>query len=372
MGIRDEAQSVSEDRKTSIAKGKRERVGEGESSLVKGDLAALGGDNASGSSSTGDVSDMSRFPINQNSPSGGTSSSSATSTASSSVTSETTSSTTSSSSVATESTSSTTSSAAESTSSATSAAAESTGASVVRLGSGVVDSDRSASELLALESLESGLGHVLVGELNVTVTLGGTGLSVSGQSDGLDVSVVTEGLVDLVLGERVAQTSNVESAGRLRELVTESLGSLLGGGGGLSGLRVVDSDGSAVNVGTVLLNGLGGTLERSEGDESETSGSARALVHHDLGADNLTAGLELGLEPVVVDVPRELTDKDGGGGLVLSVVLDLGLLGRSGLLVVGLSLAWESQHTEIWKTVLRLDPPIEGTSRTSREGWWKI
>lgn len=89
----------------------------------------------------------------------------------------------------------------------------------------------------------------------------------------------------------------------------------------------------------MLLDGLGRRIEIGKSDETETSRSTRVLVHHDLGADNLTTRLELGLQPVVVDVPRELTDEDGSGGLILSVVLDLGLLSGSLGLVVGLSLA---------------------------------
>jgi len=50
--------------------------------------------------------------------------------------------------------------------------------------------------------------------------------------------------------------------------------------------------------------------------------------------------LELGSQPVVVDVPRELTNEDGQSRLIFTVVLGgLGLLGWRSLLLVGLSLA---------------------------------
>ena len=246
------------------------------------------------------------------------------------------------SSVTTETTSSTASSSTESTSSATSSTAEATSSSSVltgRSGSREVDSDGSASQLLALERLKGGLGLVGVRELDVTEALGGTGLSVSRQSHALHVSVVTESLVDLVLAERVRQSTDVQGVAGRRERVAVGLGSLLGGRGGSSGLRVVDSDVSAVNLRLVLLDGLGGALEVGEGDETESSRSLSLGVGHDLGRGDLTTRLELGSQPVVVDVPRELTNEDSQSRLVLAVVLDLGLLGRGLGGIVGLSLA---------------------------------
>jgi len=151
--------------------------------------------------------------------------------------------------------------------------------------------------------------------------------------------VVAERLVDLVLGERVRQTTDVKGLARGGQRVAVSLGSLLGGGGGSSGLRVVDSDVSSVNLRVVLLDGLGGAFKVREGDETETSRSLRVGVGHDLGRGDLTARLKLGSQPVVVDVPGQLADEDGRSRLVLAVVLDLGLLGRGLGVIVSLSLA---------------------------------
>jgi len=141
---------------------------------------------------------------------------------------------------------------------------------------------------LALQSLESGLGLALLGELNVTVSLWRTGVSVGWQTDRLNISVITESLVDLVLVQAVRETTNVKGVGRGRKRVAVGFGTLLSGGGSGTGLRVVDSDLSAVDLGTVLLNSGSRSLEGSEGNETETSGSVGVGVHHDLGGGDLT------------------------------------------------------------------------------------
>ena len=197
---------------------------------------------------------------------------------------------------------------------------------------------------MTLKGGESSLGLALLSELDVTVTLGGSGIPVGRETDGLNISVVTESLVDLVLVQRVGKTTDVKGLGDGGEGVTVSLGTLVSGRGSGTGLRVVDSDVSAIDLGTVLLNSGGGALERSERDETETSGSVGVGVHHDLGGGDLTTRLELGRQPVVVNVPGELTNEDGQCWLVLAVVLGrgLGLLGWGSLLLVGLSLGCKS------------------------------
>ena len=295
--------------------------------LVESHLVALARDDSTGSGTTA----------------GSTTATSSTSTSTTvgESASSTTTSTTSASAVAEATTSTATSS--TTTSTVTTESTTSATTTVVGLRSGVVNSDGSASKLVTLQSLKSGLGLALLGELNVTVTLWCSGVPVSGQSNGLDVSVVTEGLVDLVLVQAVRQTSNVEGVGNGGKGVTVSLGSLVSGGGSGTGLRVVDSNLSAVEVGAVLLNSGGGSLEGGEGNETESSGSVGVGVHHDLGGGDLTARLELGSQPVVIDVPRQLTNEDGQSRLVLAVVLGgLSLLGWGSLLLVGLSLACKS------------------------------
>lgn len=268
----------------------------------------------------------------------GAASGSTTSTAAESTTASATTTSTSTSSVTTESTSSTTSSAASATAAkATSATAT---LSVVLLGRGVVDSDRSSAELRAVHGLEGLGGLVDATELNVTEALGGTGVSVGREGDSLDVSKVTECLVDAVLVGVERQGAEEKGLGGVRLAVTKLVGPLFGhvvpGG---SGVSVVDSDVSAIDLLAVHgLDGLGGSLDVGKVDVTETLGSLRVSVKHDSGRDDLAALLELGSEPVVVDVPRELTDKDVAVGLSLRLVRS-GLLGGGLSLVLGLSLA---------------------------------
>jgi hypothetical protein len=77
-------------------------------------------------------------------------------------------------------------------------------------------------------------------------------------------------------------------------------------------------------------------------------------VEHDSGRRDLTELVELGLEPVVVDVPRELANEDVGGSFLLAVgtssdgtSLGLGLLGGNLLVVLSLSLSYRSRRDRI-------------------------
>jgi hypothetical protein len=69
------------------------------------------------------------------------------------------------------------------------------------------------------------------------------------------------------------------------------------------------------------------------------------VVPDHTGRDDLAALGKLGLEPVVVDVPRETADKDvarGGQGVGVGVdSVGLGLLCGGLGVVIGLSLAYE-------------------------------
>jgi hypothetical protein len=120
----------------------------------------------------------------------------------------------------------------------------------------------------------------------------------------LNVSEITESLVDSVLAQRVGKTSNVKRGSGRRELVTEVSSSFLASGSVVSWGGEVDSDRSSVNLLAVQLDGLGRLLEGRERDETEPSGLASVSVHHDLGRDDLSTLGKLGLQPVVVNVPR--------------------------------------------------------------------
>ena len=320
------------DRVESKAKRARERVEA--NSLVERDLLASGSDDTAGSGTT--------------SRSTSTSATTSVSTESSTTTSSTATSSTS----VTESTS-TTSSATSSTASVTTESTSATSLVVVLPGRGVVQSDAPSGNILTGKSVQSCLGLVDILELDVSESLGGTSLPVGDESDRLNATVLAEGLVDGVLVGLERQVSDEKSLGRLGGLVAKLAGSLLPGtvGRGGSGRGKVDVDLSSVNLLSVhLLDGLGGILDVDELDVSESSRLLGGSVEHDSGGRDLTELVKLGLEPVVVDVPRELADEDVGRSLLVTVTssgngtgLGLALLGGGLLLILGLSLSCDGQ-----------------------------
>lgn len=149
--------------------------------------------------------------------------------------------------------------------------------------------------------------------------------------------MLAECLVDLVLGNRERKGTDPKSLGRRRLLVVEDPSTLLGGLVGLSLSGVINTDGTAVNLRTVLLNSLGRGLKVGEFHVAETTRLLGVTVEDDSGRNNFTARLELGLEPVVVDIPRELADENVGSGFLVTAI-GLGLLRRGNRLFLGLSL----------------------------------
>lgn len=229
-----------------------------------------------------------------------------------------------------------TATAATTTTAATEAA---TTAVVVRLRGSEVDTDAARAELGAVKGLEGGGGLGNVAEGDVAEALGGTGFPVGGETDGLDVTVLAEGLVDVVLGRVEGKRADPEGVGGGRALVVEDLGALVGVR--LASVGEVDTDGTAVELLALELNGLDGRVDVGELDVAESTRALGVAVKNDAGRDDLTARGELGSEPVVVDVPRKTTDENGVGGLLLALrglnLLDGG--GGGGSLGLLLSLA---------------------------------
>lgn len=149
--------------------------------------------------------------------------------------------------------------------------------------------------------------------------------------------MLAEGLVDLVLGDREGKGTNPKGLSGRGLLVVEDLSTLLGGLVGLSLSGVVDTDRTAVNLRTVLLDRLGRGLKVGEFHVAETTRLLGVTVEDNSGRNNLTTRLELGLEPVVVNVPRELANENVGSGFLLTVI-GPGLLCRGNGLFLGLSL----------------------------------
>lgn len=103
--------------------------------------------------------------------------------------------------------------------------------------------------------------------------------------------MLAEELVKTVLGSTERKVTDKQGLGRSRLLIVEDSGSLLRVGG--SGGGEVDLDRSAVNLLTVELECLSGSLRGRELDVTETSGSLGLSVNHDLGADDFTTLGEL-------------------------------------------------------------------------------
>jgi hypothetical protein len=154
-----------------------------------------------------------------------------------------------------------------------------------------------------------------------------------------NITEVGEGGPNGVLGSGERKVTDEEGRRRgSREGVVEGLLGALG----LSftvraGSRKVDLDRTSVDFLSSEFESFLSSLGRRELDVSETTRSTRVTVGDDTGRDDLAALGELGLEPVVVDVPRELSDEDGGRlGSVVSVGVGDG--GGLGLLSGGLRL----------------------------------
>jgi hypothetical protein len=90
---------------------------------------------------------------------------------------------------------STTSAATASSSVTTETTTTTAAALAIRLGSGVIETETTAIEVVSLESLDGGLGLVDGSELDVAKALGRTGLAVGDEVDALDVTVLAKELV---------------------------------------------------------------------------------------------------------------------------------------------------------------------------------
>lgn len=173
--------------------------------------------------------------------------------------------------------------------------------------------------------------------MDVTKTFRGTSVSISREPNALDVTVLAEGLVDLVLGNGEGKGTDPKSLGGRGLLVVEDPSTLFGGLIGLSLGGVIDTDGTAVNLRTVLLNSLGRGLKVGEFHVAETTRLLGVTVKDNSRGNNFTTRLKLGLEPVVVDVPRELANENVGSGFLVTAISP-GLLRRGSRLFLGLSL----------------------------------
>ena len=126
--------------------------------------------------------------------------------------------------------------------------------------------------------------------------------------------------------------------------VTVLLGTLVGTltwSGGVTRSREVNVGLTTIDESTLLsLKSLGGISRVGELDVTETLGAASGLVTDDTGSGDLTELLELTVEPLVINVPAQVTNEQVLGSSVFSGswLFGLSLLGWGLLLIISLTL----------------------------------
>lgn len=166
-------------------------------------------------------------------------------------------------------------------------------------------------------------------------------IHISWESDINDSSMLAESLANSVLINIEGQVTQEESVGRRVGGVAKGCSTTLGT---LSG-RIIGAGSGEVDVGLATVDqsaflGLESSSSGSRAGElniSETPGAATLAVTDDTGARDLSELLKLTHEPLIIDIPAQITDKQVLGTGILSS-LGLCLLGRGGDLVVSLAL----------------------------------
>jgi hypothetical protein len=198
-----------------------------------------------------------------------------------------------------------------------------------------VEADVAAGNVGTLQSLMCGLSLLNGAHLDVTETLEGTSVTVGRETDGLDGTVLAEGLGQGILIGIEANVADEDGVGwglggvavlvgtvealLLRSLLRAGLASVH------TKLTVVKQ--VAVTSGESLLCiGSAGVL-----DVSEPLAAARLAVGDDAYTLDLTELLELASQPLLVDVPAKVANEKvcGCTGLLISLALFRGVLGGS-------------------------------------------
>lgn len=227
---------------------------------------------------------------------------------------------------------------------ATTAEATTTACGVVGLTLGcVVKPDGATSDVDTLQSLVGRGGLLNRVELDVAEALRVASVAVSRETDALDAAVLGE---DLGEGGLVGVKADVADEQRRRwwlrhiavllgtvvaALLRSSVGVLV-----LTTLAEVNTKTTAIDLGASLaLESLGSVLHLGELNVAKALASARVAVGDDSDASELAILLKLAGEPVLIDVPAEVTNEQVGGWLLsLAIDHDLGALrGGRGLLL---------------------------------------
>lgn len=181
-------------------------------------------------------------------------------------------------------------------------------------GGRVVETNVTAIDIGTVHGLKSTGGLLGAGELDVSVTLGGAGVTVGGNADGVDGTVLAEVAGKAVLGGVERKVAGEESGRGNALLVAVLCGTVVGAVAtillGLTRRAEIDSQGTAIELDTVLgVEGLDSGIDVGKLNVGETLGATRVGVGDDTDGDGGEL-LELTAEPVLVDVPGKTTDEE--------------------------------------------------------------
>lgn len=165
-------------------------------------------------------------------------------------------------------------------------------------------------------------------------------LAIGWQTDAVDIAVLGKVLANHIVSGIEAQVTTPDGGSWLSwgvaELLLTVVAALLWSGVLVAWCAEVDTDVAVVEKGLVLgLEGFGSIISVAELDVSETLASARVAVGDDADTCELSELLKLTSEPLLVDVPAEVTNEQVGNSIW---VLCLGLLRGLLWLTVGLAL----------------------------------
>jgi len=165
-------------------------------------------------------------------------------------------------------------------------------------------------------------------------------LLISWESNIDNSSMLAEGLTNHVLVSTEGKVTKEEGIGRRVLGVAEGLSTVVGA----FTRSVVVTRGGEVDVGLTTIDqrsllGLessGGIDGVAEIDVTETLGASSGLVGDDTSTSDLSELLELTVEPLVINVPAQVTNEQvcGSIGRSSSLILSLALLGRNFSLVI--------------------------------------
>lgn len=151
----------------------------------------------------------------------------------------------------------------------------------------------------------------------------------------------TESLANRILVSTECKVANEEGVRRRVLRVTELLSTVVGAllwCGVVARGREIDIGLTTINHGTLLgrksSSTVGGLVELNV---AKALGSTRVTVGNDTGSRNLTKLLELTVQPLVVDVPAQVTNEQVLGSRLVDS-FNLGLLCGGNGLIVGLAL----------------------------------